>query len=222
METIGCKALICDMDGTLIDSEILWRKAEQVWMLNLGIPVAEARVLQKDYLGASVEDVIAILKQHYPLEASVSELIIDLEDRVCILLEHVQALDGVAALLNEAQQQGIALALYTNSSKRIMNASLATQTWTKYFSHMLCADDVNQAKPHPEGYLKAAQALGVSPQDCLVLEDSPTGANAAIAAHMRCVMVAVDERAIGVAQRLQLPYISSPQELLSKLHLDLA
>lgn len=82
-----------------------------------------------------------------------------------------------------------ALALVTGSNNAEATAALAATSLSNVFSTIVCAEDITHGKPHPEGYLLAAERLGVAPHDCIAIEDSPSGCRAAKAAGMTCIAI---------------------------------
>jgi HAD superfamily hydrolase (TIGR01509 family) len=97
------------------------------------------------------------------------------------------ALPGVLSLLTEARAAGLPHALVTSSEPAVVDAVLSRLgVW---FDVVVCAADVMQAKPDPEGYRLAAAKLGADPRRCIALEDSPNGVAAAEAAGLRVIAV---------------------------------
>ena len=102
---------------------------------------------------------------------------------------------GALELLVELKKAGIKTALVT-MSMRTMALTVADQIDFQAFDVVVAGDDVTNGKPHPEPYLRAAELLGVAPEDCLAFEDSPTGLASAEAAGCH---------AIGVTNIINLP-----------------
>ncbi len=96
---------------------------------------------------------------------------------------------GITALLAHLQAQGIARAVASSSNRSWVEGWLVHYSIRPHFSVVRTSDDVARVKPAPDLFLAAAEALGVPPAECLVLEDSPNGMRAALAAGMRCVAV---------------------------------
>lgn len=96
---------------------------------------------------------------------------------------------GVSEFIKAAAKQGILLAVVTSSAKSEARSVLQGLGLTSYFKVVVSADDVKHGKPDPEGYLKGAASLSVNPQDCVVIEDTPSGLKAAKAAGMFSVAV---------------------------------
>lgn len=194
-------AVLFDMDGTLIDSEPLWLQSEYAIMASLGGEWTD-------------EDQAACLGG--PLEYAVDYMIAKAgsgHDPGAVMLQLLGIMEnllrttplvwqpGARALLMDARAQGLPTALVSASWNRLIDAvrdRIETDIGHTAFDVVVAGDDVTDSKPHPESYLTAARALGVSPEDCLVLEDSPTGVASGIAAG--CTVVAIPHlRSIDVA-----------------------
>jgi HAD superfamily hydrolase (TIGR01509 family) len=86
-------------------------------------------------------------------------------------------------------EQHIPCAIASSSSRVVIDATLRQQGWDSLFAIRCSAEDELHGKPAPDVYLRAAERLGIAPQECLALEDSLTGAKAAVAAGMVCYAV---------------------------------
>jgi sugar-phosphatase len=101
----------------------------------------------------------------------------------------IDSYPGVKELVGELNSAGVAVGLVTGASRREVQMILRELGLTKDFGVVVAADDVTRGKPNPEGYMKAAEALGVDAKHSVVIEDTPSGISAARAARMRCVAV---------------------------------
>ncbi|KGD39525.1 HAD hydrolase, IA, variant 3 family protein [Burkholderia pseudomallei] len=174
------RVLICDCDGVLIDSEtiaadVLVRELEARW------PGVAARSIVLPLLGLRTERVLdcARARAGRALADSDIEAI-----RRSVEAAAVQApiVDGIDAALARID---LTIACASNSRRHYVDAALRRTGLKRFFGERLfCADGVARPKPAPDVYLAAAQALGVAPSQCLVVEDSATGVTAASAAGM--------------------------------------
>ncbi|CAM8826485.1 HAD family hydrolase [Burkholderia pseudomallei] len=174
------RVLICDCDGVLIDSEtiaadVLVRELEARW------PGVAARPIVLPLLGLRTERVLdcASARAGRALADSDIEAI-----RRSVEAAAVQApiVDGIDAALARID---LTIACASNSRRHCVDAALRRTSLKRFFGERLfCADGVARPKPAPDVYLAAAQALGVAPSQCLVVEDSATGVTAASAAGM--------------------------------------
>jgi beta-phosphoglucomutase len=110
-------------------------------------------------------------------------------------LPHLALLPGLAQLLEGAYQQGIVMGIGSAAIPFNINFVLDNLHLHHYFKTIVSADDVTLSKPHPETYLKAAAQLGVDPADCLVFEDVPKGAEAALNAGMKTAILTTTHHA---------------------------
>lgn len=174
------RVLICDCDGVLIDSEtiaadVLVRELEARW------PGVAARPIVLPLLGLRTERVLDCASARVGRAFADS----DIEAiRRSVEAAAVQApiVDGIDAALARID---LTIACASNSRRHYVDAALRRTGLKRFFGERLfCADGVARPKPAPDVYLAAAQALGVAPSQCLVVEDSATGVTAASAAGM--------------------------------------
>lgn len=178
--SLGCDALLFDLDGVLVDStaciERTWRRwaaehaldASAVVRMAHGRRAIETVRLAAPRLDAAAE--VAVLIAHEARET-----------------DGVLEVPGAAALLAALPPERWAV---VTSGVRAVAAHRLRHVGLPVPPVMVCADEVTHGKPHPEGYLAAAARLGVAPARCLVVEDAPAGLEAARAAHMRALAVA--------------------------------
>lgn len=183
------QAVIFDMDGVLIDSEPLWHQAEQHILGKLGVDFTKPPLLQST--GLTTASVIAHWYQHQPWPLYSPEDVV--QQIVQFVVDGVTqsgvAKAGLLALLAQLQQRQLKLAVATNSTKQLLEATLNRLKIAPYFQALCHIGLVKQGKPAPEIYLLAAQKLGVPAADCLVFEDSFAGVTAAKAAGMAVVAI---------------------------------
>jgi HAD superfamily hydrolase (TIGR01509 family) len=185
-------AVLCDMDGLLVDSEALWfavqddvmRAAGERWTTEdqhatLGVPLERSA----RYLLAKTGVTGAEADARWPAVAQ------DLIDRMVVAERAgVDVQPGALELLDALTAAGVPMALVSNSQRVLVDGVLPT-LGARRFAVTVSANEVEHGKPHPEPYLTAAAALGVAPGECVVLEDSLTGATAGLAAGCRVVGV---------------------------------
>ena len=176
-----------DMDGLLVDSEPLWLQAETAIMARLGAGWTEKD--QAALLGGSLDHTVRYLltkaTRPAPPELVGEWLMSDITERV--RRGGVPVRPGARELLASVEQAGLPRALVTGSVRGFMEAVLASTGMR--FDALVCAQDVTVTKPDPEPYLLAAKLLGVPPEDCFALEDSPNGVASAQAAGCRVLAV---------------------------------
>ncbi len=167
-------AVLFDMDGTLLDSAASVRRCWLQWAAEHEISVARLRAAARH--GVTARDIAAELLPAARVAAAVTRI----EDLEVTDVEGTVALPGAAAALAVAGARG---AVVTSATTRLARARLAAAGLVSGTAGVLVtADDVERGKPHPEPYLRATELLGVTPADCLVVEDAPAGLRAGRAA----------------------------------------
>jgi mannitol-1-/sugar-/sorbitol-6-/2-deoxyglucose-6-phosphatase len=182
------KAVIFDMDGVLIDSEHLWRKAMIAGFAAFGAQVSEDEC--RETMGRRFREVAEIWIGRRRIKATAGEL----EDRVTgLLLQMIdnegKPIDGIPEMLSLCEKHRLKVGLATSSSEKLMSAVIKKLGYAQRIHAAVCADGLRFAKPHPEVFINCADRLAVEPEDCLVIEDSLNGVIAAKAARMQVIAV---------------------------------
>lgn len=171
-------AVLWDMDGTLIDSEPIWIEEETRLMRGLGVDWSDEDSIH--CLGGPAHRVDAYMRARagdIHNEMELSEILTErMRDR---LKSDTRFMPGASELLADLRNGAIPLALVTASTRSIMQAVL-DGIGQDHFEVAVSCDDVRRPKPDPEGYLIAAEKIGVAIDSCLVIEDSIPGMTAAI------------------------------------------
>lgn len=180
------KTLIFDCDGVLVDSEVI---AERTLAERLGqwLPDVDVEGALNDALGRTTEAILASLaarSQHSLPDNALALLDDEIEARLARELqpvpqvsEAIAAIDLPRAVVSNSRRQRVAGSLERTGLKRVLGDDI----------QVFCAEQVASPKPDPAIYLLAARTLGVAPEDCLVVEDSISGATAALAAGMTVI-----------------------------------
>ncbi|SHM43612.1 HAD family hydrolase [Cryptosporangium aurantiacum] len=189
-DDVALRAVLFDMDGTLVASDGVWDQAmtemaaahggelpPDFFVRSVGLAVSEALLLAHELLGLSDEH----------LDRNLSWVL----DRARMLLDEAPPLwfDGARELVRAVRTAGLHTGLVTSSGRTHVEAALV-ETDRSWFDVIVSGDDVVAPKPSPEPYLRAADALGVEPGECAVVEDSAIGVASALAAGCRVVVVA--------------------------------
>jgi HAD superfamily hydrolase (TIGR01509 family) len=181
-------AIIFDMDGLLVDSEIIWEEAETALMNSRGHTFGSAD--RSDIVGLRVDEFLDQLRIRYRMPETLEVLVQELNDRMLELIPvRVTPHPGAEELLQYVVRNNILRAIASNSPMSIIDQTVSAQGWEHIFQVRCSGDDEVQGKPAPDVYLSAARRLGVDPTQCLALEDSVNGARAVVAAGMTCFAV---------------------------------
>jgi mannitol-1-/sugar-/sorbitol-6-/2-deoxyglucose-6-phosphatase len=185
----GFTASIFDMEGLLIDSEILWHEAEIEILGDLGVPLEPAAC--RTTKGMFVQEVTAYWHGQYPWAGPTpDEVAVTIVDRViALLLAKGELKPGAEDAITLCAGHGLPLAVASSSQYRLIETALAHFDLRRHFALIHSAEDEPYGKPHPAVFLTAASKLGAAPRDCLVWEDAPAGVLAAKAASMACIAV---------------------------------
>ena len=177
------------MDGVLIDSEPLWKIAMEEVFQNLG-----SNLTKKDFektVGLRIDEVIKFWNKEESW--GVSDLVSverSIVERMVELIElHPDPLPGVVDTLQQLKKMKIKIGLATSSSTQLIKAVLKNLEIEHYFDVTHSAEYEDFGKPHPAVYIYVANKLGISPQKCLVVEDSYNGVIAGLAAKMKVVCI---------------------------------
>ena len=182
-------AVIFDMDGLLVESEPLYMRAWQQAASELGFRLTPA--FYQGLIGIPETACSSLLVEEFGPNFSVSQF----GDRWKQLwLKYVKDGElvpkpGACELLRSLRGAQVPVAVATSSARSDAELSLRKTNLGQFFSHIVTAEDVTAGKPSPEIYLLAASRLGVIPEHCLVLEDSPAGAVAGLSAGMSVIIV---------------------------------
>ncbi|PWC11441.1 hexitol phosphatase HxpB [Brenneria roseae subsp. americana] len=184
------RAAIFDMDGLLIDSEPLWDMAEIEVIASLGIDTS-LRQSMTDTLGLRIDMVVDLWYQVAPWKTPSREVVVSriIERAIELVDERRPLLPGVEQALQLCRQQNLKIGLASASPLHMLQQILRTFHLETYFDVLVSAEKLPYSKPHPEVYLNAADGLGVSPLQCVTLEDSINGMIATKAARMRSIVV---------------------------------
>ena len=180
--------VVFDMDGVLIDSEVVWRDVQ----------LAEAEAQGLDLPLSVIQSMIGLpwqvnrgkLQDHFGPDFDVEAYVqatVRRHDAVCAAGVALKA--GVVELLDLLDALGLPRAIATSSDREVVAYRLGTIGLLERFHAVVANEDCARGKPHPEPYLNAARAMGLAPADCLALEDSHNGVRSAHAAGMMTVMV---------------------------------
>ena len=182
-------AVIFDLDGLLADTEIISLKVYQELLKDFGILFTE-ETYSREYSGHREEENVQRFLDTYDLPWNFDqtlEKVYELEAR--ILAKGVNLKKGAKNLLAFLQREGIPIALATSSVESRARMILDSNGILSLFDHLVFAKDVKQSRPYPDIFLKACIDLNVLPENCLVLEDSEAGIEAAYRAGIPVICI---------------------------------
>jgi HAD superfamily hydrolase (TIGR01509 family) len=174
------KAVLFDMDGVIVDTEPLHRKAYFLMFKDMGIHVTEQ--MYTSYTGQSTLDICKQLVGHFNLDTDPKTLVAIKRKHFKYLFENdtsLQLLDGVLDLIKNYHDNGLTLVLASSASMPNINRIFERFNLDQYFVAKLSGADLKQSKPHPEIFINAAKASGHPKKNCMVIEDSSNGIKAA-------------------------------------------
>jgi len=181
------KAVLFDLDGTLVDSEWFYYKAWKAVLVNYAFDLTSV-IWLNDIAGKTDVQAYEVLCDRYGLSLVKEEFLVRVKQQISQLYEEesVPLMPGVLDLISFLHQRQIILALVTSSQRGVAVYHLEHNGLMEYFTLLVTRTEVTHTKPDPEPYLLCLQELGLQAEDCLVLEDSVTGVTAAKAAGLTC------------------------------------
>lgn len=181
-------AILFDLDGTLVDTDPLWNAAERDLLVTAG-GKWNAETTKK-LIGVNMEEGARIIRRETGLEWSVEKINRHLVQAMIHKLRgHVPWNEGMPEFLAAMRSRGVPCYIVT-SSYREMAEMLVLDQPPGTFAGIVAGDEVVNTKPHPEPYLTACRLAGAAPEECLAVEDSPTGVASAVAAGVVTVAIA--------------------------------
>ena len=187
-------AVIFDMDGILIDSEPLWKKAEREVFGSVGVKITEE--LSKVTASMTTTEVTKFWYKRNPwknksleqVENEVIDLVGDL------IIEEGESIEGVIETLKFLKKRNLKIGLSTNSPFRLIPIVLNKVGIAGFFDALSSAEHEEQGKPNPAVFLSTSKKLRTAPTKCIVFEDSISGIIAAKKANMKTVAILPDDK----------------------------
>ena len=184
------QAVIFDMDGTLFDTERLTVEGWQE-MQRRGMVPSDFLKWTPNFRGRNRDDIRRYIKDLYGEDFDTEKVF---DGRRAILNEMIDRdglplKPGVPKIFKSLRSMGLPMALATATTRTTVDNYMTKTGYGIYFDHIVTGDSVPNGKPAPDIFLSAADKLGLDPKNCLVVEDSPNGVRAGLAAGMYVVMV---------------------------------
>jgi len=190
------KAVIFDLDGTLVDSMWIWKEVDIEYLRRRNIELPED--LQKDIEGMSFTETAYYFKERFNLPDTIDEIKKEWNTLAEDFYKHKIPLKaGVFEFVQHLKNNKTKIGIGTSNSRELATEVLKKNGIYHYFDTIRTSCEVKRGKPHPDVFLKVAEDLGVEPKECVVFEDTYAGVLAAKRAGMK-VYAIYDE--------LSLPY----------------
>ncbi len=177
--------LLFDMDGTLIDSNGIWRDVDRAFLARRGLPYSHA------YYEGVAHTILPLAakftKEFCRLPESCEEIMAEWMTLAKDAYAHVSVKPGVRAYLKQCKAEGRRMAVVTSSVPEHCHMALEKLDLEKYFEKISFTKDLGMDKKLPDVWLAAAKTHGVRPEDCTVFDDSLAACKGARAAKMRVV-----------------------------------
>jgi len=184
-------AIIFDLDGTLIDSMNIWHECDTHFLKRRGIALPPD--LFDNLTSNNINDLAVYFKERFALPDSIDDIINEWIAFVSHAYENTIAMKPFAIeILQYLNEAGYTLALGTSNERSLAQGILQRYNLLDYFKTIVVGCDCQNGKPAPDIFLLIANNLQVDPQDCLVIEDSLLGVQAAKNAGMTVYAVADD------------------------------
>lgn len=187
----GKKAVLFDLDGTVIDSEILWDHAFKKTAESLGVTLND---IDCELCGMQIAEKWKKLEQQNKTKINKStQELVNLTNNEFLKIfkgSGIDAREGFWSLITDLKNvYNLKTGLTTNTYRNVTDVVLAQLNLKEAFDFVICGDEVKKPKPDPEIYKKAAKKLGVNSHEVLVFEDSLTGTTSAVKANMDTVVI---------------------------------
>ncbi|WP_312550594.1 HAD family phosphatase [Massilia sp.] len=187
--TMAKQAFVFDMDGTIVDNMAFHTDSWIAFFARRGRAI-DADEFFRATAGRQGGEIIRSYLGEHLTDEEVAALNHEKESVYRELYApHLKPVAGFEALLDQAQQHGVKLAVGTAAPPANVAFTLDGLDLRRHFDAIVGATDVARGKPHPDVFLKAAELCGVAPEHCIVFEDAPLGVEAARRAGMRCVVL---------------------------------
>ena len=182
------KAVIFDLDGSLVDSMWMWKAIDIEYLGRFGIQIPDD--LQDCIGGKSFTETATYFKERFQLPDSLQQIKDDWNRMAWDKYTYeVPLKEGVEDLLKECKRRDIRLGIATSNSRELVDNIVTVHHLEQYFTSIITGCEVAHGKPAPDIYLAVADALQVAPEECLVFEDIIEGILAGKAAGMKVCAV---------------------------------
>ena len=183
LEIDKIKAIIFDMDGVIFDTEMIYLKVWSEVFEKYGYKMTKE--IYASVLGTGRENVKKVFVNHFGSDLPIDDMYIEKDDNLAKEIEKCVPLkSGVYEILEYLKENDFKIALATSATSKRAFKQLKQANIENFFNAIVCRDEVRETKPNPDIFLKAADKLMVKPEQCIVIEDSSAGIEAAFNAGM--------------------------------------
>lgn len=187
----GIKAVIFDLDGTLVDSMWMWKAIDIEYLGRYNQPCPED--LQEKIEGMSFSETAVYFKERFNLPEDIDTIKATWNEMAYLKYKHeVPLKEGALSFLQSLKAKGIKTGIATSNSRKLVDAVVDSLNLSHYFDAIHTSCEVAKGKPAPDIYLLVCDKLGVKPQECLVFEDIPQGIMAGKNAGMKVCAIQDD------------------------------
>ena len=182
------EAVLFDLDGVLADSEELWTEIDAQLLGEHG--VAYQGEHKNDVLGTNFPTAVAFYRNRYELRTSVEEIVLRRHQIATdFYAKRIGIFPAAAHVLKTLSEREFRIALATSSIRPLVDPFLARHKIAQFFDAVTTGDEIENGKPAPDIYLKAAEKVNVAPEFCLVVEDALAGVASGKSAAMRVAAI---------------------------------
>jgi HAD superfamily hydrolase (TIGR01509 family) len=179
---MNLQAIIFDMDGVLADSEPMWDQIDATMLRHYGVDYNGE--FKQDILGRSFPLALKYYSEKFGLRTDIEEMALRRRTIAAdFYAKHIPLFEVTHSVLAEVSAQ-LPIGLATSSIVELVDPFLERHDIRKYFTAVTTGDEVQNGKPHPDIYLRAAEKLKIAPEKCLVVEDALAGIEAGKSAGM--------------------------------------
>lgn len=178
------KAVIFDLDGTLVDSMWLWKAIDIEYLARHNTLLPDN--LQDDIEGKSFTETAHYFKERFKITDSIEKIKSDWNKMAMeYYTNKVPLKEGIIEFLDYLKSRNIPMGIGTSNSRELVDIIIDKYELRGYFNSIRTSCEVDKGKPHPHIFLKVAEDLQVEPKDCIVFEDIPNGIMAGKSAGMK-------------------------------------
>ncbi len=184
------KAIIFDVDGTLVDSLPYHHESWRIFFKNNNLEENDFSEILKEYKGGgTLELMTSVFGDMYTKD----ELKTMTDDKEIIFRDiyksKIYPIDGLKKFLDNLKENNILLSIGSNAIRKNVLMTIEELSITNYFSYIICGDEVSKGKPDPEMYIKTLSNLNIRKDECVIFEDSIEGVTAAKNADIKVIGV---------------------------------